>query len=95
MLELQRLRGLIQDGDAETLFRQLAETQMERDTFITSPPEREEVGEVSENQSSFDSFMTMMGGALWTNRAREITDSLEEQRQKRDRESRMRRRPED
>jgi prephenate dehydrogenase len=93
--ELQRLRGLIQDADAETLYRQLAETQMERDTFITSPPEREEPGERGDTPNAFDSFMTMMGGALWTNRAREITDSLEEQRQQREREARMRRRPED
>ena len=93
--ELQRLRGLIQDADAEALFRHLAETQMERDTFITSPPEREEPGEGPDTPNAFDSFMTMMGGALWTNRAREITDSLEEQRLQRDREARMRRRPED
>jgi hypothetical protein len=67
---------------------------MERDTFIASPPERKEVGDDSQTPSAVDSFMTMMGGALWTNRAREITDSLEEQRAQRDRESRMRRKPE-
>jgi prephenate dehydrogenase len=93
--ELQRLRSLIQEADPEVMFRQLAETQMERDTFIASPPERKEVGDDSETPSAVDSFMTMMGGALWTNRAREITDSLEEQRAQRDREARMRRKPED
>jgi hypothetical protein len=93
--ELQRLRGLIQDADAETLFRNLAETQMERDTFIESPPERKEVGGDADTPSAVDSFMTMMGGALWTNRAREITDSLEEQHKQREREARMRRKPED
>jgi prephenate dehydrogenase len=93
--ELERLKGLIQEADPETLFRQLAETQMERDTFITSPPERKEVGDDSDTPSAVDSFMTMMGGALWTSRAKEITDSLEEQQRLRDREARMHRKPED
>jgi prephenate dehydrogenase len=93
--ELQRLSQLIQDGDPETLYRQLAETQMERDIFITSPPERKEHGDDTETPGAIDSFMTMLGGALWTNRAKEITDSLEEQRLQREREARMRRRPED
>lgn len=93
--ELQRLRGLIDDGDPEMLYRHLAETQMERDTFITSPPERKEAGPDGELPGAVDSFMTMLGGAMWTNRAKDITDSLEEQRLAREREARLRRRPED
>ena len=93
--ELKRLSSLIQDGDAETLYRSLAEIQMERDTFVTSPPERKEYGDDTQTPGAIDSFMTMLGGALWTNRAKEITDSLEEQRQERERKERLRRRPED
>jgi prephenate dehydrogenase len=92
--ELQRLRTLIEDADPEVLYRSLAETQMERDTFITAPPERKEPGIDNETPGAVDSFMTMMGGALWTQRASQITDSLEEQRLAREREARMRRRPE-
>jgi prephenate dehydrogenase len=93
--ELQRLKNLIQDADPEELYRHLAETQMERDTFLVSPPERKESGPDNEMPSAVDSFMTMMGGAMWTNRAKDITDSLEEQRAARDREARLHRRPED
>jgi prephenate dehydrogenase len=95
VVELQRLRNLIDEADPEVLYRHLAETQMERDTFITSPPERKEVDSGTEMPGAVDSFMTMMGGAMWTNRAKDITDSLEEQRQQRDREARMHRRPDD
>jgi prephenate dehydrogenase len=93
--EMQRLRGLIDDSDPELLYRQLAETQLERDTFITSPPERKEVDAGTAMPSGLDSFMAMLGGAMWSNRAKEITDSQEEQRQSREREARMHRRPED
>ena len=97
IVELQRL--LRHDpgcGARKRCSATLAETQIERETFMTNPPEREEAGEGTRHApASVDSFMTMMGGALWTNRAKEITDTLEKRADDRERERRLHRRSDD
>ncbi len=89
--ELYRLRDLIAGSDAETLFRTLAETQLERETFLASPPKRVEQGADVELPSPGDAFMTMIAGG-WLKRQREVIDAIEEQTHAREREERLRRR---
>jgi prephenate dehydrogenase len=90
--ELKKLSEMIQTAEPEALFRDVAETQMERDTFLNSPPRREVPGESGDMPSAADSFMTMLGGALWTNRAKEITDTIEKRSEAAERERRLTRR---
>ena len=93
--ELKKLSEMIQTSEPEALFRDVAETQIERETFLMNPPRREEPGQGSDMPSAADSFMTMLGGALWTNRAKEITDTLEKRADDRERERRLHRRDDD
>ena len=91
--ELDRLRDLIASSDAETLFRTLAEAQLERDTFLASPPKRDEQESNVRLPTASEAFMTMIAGN-WLQRQREVTDALEERQHAREREERLRRRPE-
>lgn len=91
MAELRRLADLIEEGEPETLFRALAEAQIERENFLTNPPKREGAGDV-DMPNSFDSFMNLLAGGLWSARAKDITGAIEERMQKREREERLRRR---
>jgi prephenate dehydrogenase len=91
-LELQKLADIIREDDREKMFRDLAQVQLERDTFVTSPPKRQEQGARVDLPSSADSFMAIMAGALWNQRSKELTDSLEERVRNREQEQRMRRR---
>ncbi|HEY7269037.1 MAG TPA: prephenate dehydrogenase/arogenate dehydrogenase family protein [Dehalococcoidia bacterium] len=90
--ELRKLQDMIDGDDAEALFRSLAETQIERDTFIEKPPSREEPGLPSDLPSPTESFVSLMAGSLWTNRAKEMTDGMEDRLKQREREDRLRRR---
>jgi prephenate dehydrogenase len=92
MTQLKQLSDLIEKDDSEALFRFLAETQLERDEFIVSPPKRKEPGPANELPSVSETFVGMMTGSLWANRTKEITDAIEEQRQAREREERLHRR---
>lgn len=91
--ELRRLQELIDGEDAEVLFRALAETQIERENFVHNPPKREETGPPADLPSPSQSFMNLLAGSMWADRAREITGSLEERAREREREDRLRRRP--
>lgn len=89
--ELDRLRELIAGSDPEALFRVLAETQLERETFLVSPPKREEKTADVHLPTASEAFMTLIGGS-WLQRQREVTEAIEEQRRAREREERLRRR---
>jgi hypothetical protein len=90
--ELQKLQDMINGDDAELLFKALAETQIERDTFIDNPPRREQPGLPSDLPSPTESFVSLMAGSLWTTRAKEMTESMEERLRQREREDKLRRR---
>ena len=90
--EIRRLQDLIQSGDAESLFKALAETQIERENFLFSPPEREQPGFAADLPTPNQSFLNLMAGSLWADRAREITTSLEGRQKERERQERLRRR---
>jgi prephenate dehydrogenase len=91
--ELRRLGELVETADPETLFRSLAETNLERETFLVSPPERPDGGPpAADLPSPVDSLMGTLAGALWQSRAKEMTDVLEERQRERAREERLRRR---
>lgn len=89
--QLQELSKLIATDEGEALFRTLAEAQFERDNFLLNPPEREDPGGHQEMPSANQSFMAMMAGSLWTDRAKDLTDSYEERVSQREREERMHR----
>ena len=91
MVELQRLADLIETADAETLFRSLAETQLERETFIMTPPVREDGPPAVDMPSPVESLMGTLAGQLWQSRVKEMTDVLEERQRDRTREERLRR----
>jgi prephenate dehydrogenase len=92
MLELQKLADVIREDDREKMFRDLAQVQLERDTFVTSPPKREEQGAASPMPSAADSFMSIMAGSLWMQRSKDLEQSLEERQKARQAEERLRRR---
>ncbi len=90
--ELQRLAGLIETADAETMFRSLAETQLERETFMLQPPVRSDGGPPTPDMPTpVDSLMGTLAGQLWQSRVKEMTDVLEERQRDRAREERLRR----
>jgi prephenate dehydrogenase len=79
MAELQRLSDLIESQDEEeTLFRTLAEAQLEREQFLESPPERTDARLSVEMPTASDAFMSMMTGALWQERAKQAQDAIVE-----------------
>ena len=84
---------MISGDDSESLFRLLAETQLERDTFIMNPPQRQEA-EASEVDipTATESFLNSMAGTLWRKRAQDAIVDMEENVKERDREERLRRR---
>jgi prephenate dehydrogenase len=90
--ELQRLSELIAESDAETLFRSLAETQLERENFLENPPRRETGESDSDLPTPFESLMGTLAGSLWQTRAKDITGAIEERMRDREREERLRRR---
>jgi prephenate dehydrogenase len=90
--ELRRLQELIEGDDPEKLFRSLAETQIERDTFIDHPPEREQPGLPADLPTPTQSFVNLLAGSMWAERARELTESMEQRLKQREREERLRRR---
>jgi prephenate dehydrogenase len=92
MLELQKMADIIREDDREKMFRDLAQVQIERDTFLTSPPKREEQGARAALPSSADSFMSIMAGSLWSQRSKDLEQSLEERQKARQAEERLRRR---
>jgi prephenate dehydrogenase len=91
MDELYHLRNLIAESDPETLYRTIAETQLERDTFVVSPPKRKEQGANVDLPSATEAFMGMIAGG-WIKRQKEVTEAIEEQQRQREREERLRRR---
>ena len=87
--EVYRLRDLIDTNDPETLFRSLAEAQLEREEFILNPPERKPVVPApTDMPSPVDALL----GSLALSRARELTGDLEKRQKERAREDRLRRR---
>lgn len=90
--ELRRLQEMIDGDDDEALFRALAETQIERENFLYSPPTRESAQLPDDLPSPNQSFLNLMAGSMWADRAKELTTSLEERSRERDREERLRRR---
>jgi prephenate dehydrogenase len=89
--ELRRLQDLIDGEDDERLFRAFAETQLERENYMVAPPQRETLGLPSDMPSPNQSFMNLLAGGMWADRAREITTSLEERQRERERQDRLRR----
>lgn len=90
--ELRRLEELIESDEGEKLFRTLAEAQMERDVFLESPPKREPEMPNVDMPSAGESFVDMMAGRLWRERAKEVTDALMERRRAAERQRRLQRR---
>jgi prephenate dehydrogenase len=90
--ELRRVADLVQGEDAAALYRTLAETQIERDTYMVNPPKREEVAKNVDMPSAGEAFWDAMVGARWRERAQELTSALEERQRSRLREDRLRRR---
>jgi prephenate dehydrogenase len=92
--ELQNLSDMISRDDSESLFRTLAETQMERDTFVMNPPRRDEA-EASEIDipTATESFLNSMAGTMWRKHAKDAIDSVEAAAKEREQEERLRRRP--
>jgi len=90
--ELRRMQELIEGEDEEVLFRLLAETQIERENFLAKPPERERPGLPDDMPTPSQSFLNLLAGSMWAERAREITTSLEDRARDREREDRLRRR---
>jgi hypothetical protein len=91
-IELQKLADLLRDDDREKMFRDIAEIQFERDNFVLNPPKREDQGPKMDMPSTTESFMSIMGGALWNQRSKEITEAMEQRQRERQNEERMRRR---
>ncbi len=89
--ELRKLADLIESDDNEGLFRDLAEVQMQRETFLSEPPRHADPGRAVDVPTSSEAFISIMGGGLWRERAKELTDSFEETVKKREREARLRR----
>jgi prephenate dehydrogenase len=91
--ELQRLQDMIESDDSESLYRMLAETQMERDTFIMNPPRRVEAEPPDvELPTASESFLNAMAGTLWRQRSKDMLEGMEERAREREREDRLRRR---
>jgi prephenate dehydrogenase len=90
--ELQKLADIIREDDREKMFRDLAEVQFERDNFVLNPPKREDQGARIEMPSASESFMSIMGGALWNQRSRELTEAMEARQREREQQERYRRR---
>jgi prephenate dehydrogenase len=79
MTELQRLADLIESQDEEeSLFRTLAEAQIEREQFLEKLPERTDAKLAVEMPSASDAFMSMMTGALWQERAKQAQEAIVE-----------------
>ncbi|HEU0073684.1 MAG TPA: prephenate dehydrogenase/arogenate dehydrogenase family protein [Dehalococcoidia bacterium] len=79
MAELQRLSELIESQDEEeSLFRTLAEAQIEREQFLENPPERVDARLKMEMPTASDAFMSMMTGALWQEHAKRAQDMIVE-----------------
>jgi prephenate dehydrogenase len=92
IVELQRLSELIETADEEALFRSIAETQLERETFILSPPERPTGAPPAPDvQAPLQSLMGTLAGSLWQTRVKEMTDVLDERQAARTREERLKR----
>ncbi len=91
-VELQKMADMIRSDDRERMFRDLAEVQFERDNFVLNPPKRDDQGPKVEMPSASESFLSIMGGALWNQRSKEITESLEERQRAREQEERFKRR---
>ena len=91
--ELSRYRELIQDKDEE-LFKALARTQLDRDTFLTSPPARRHPPvEEADLLSSGERMASFLVGEQWVRRVRDMSRTLEGRGKEREREGRRRRRP--
>ncbi len=90
--EVRRIQHLIEGDDAEVLFRALAETQIERETFLTSPPKRETPGVDADLPSANESFVNLIAGGLWSQRSKEMTNAIEDRLKKQEREDRLHRR---
>jgi len=92
--ELMRLAEAIAGDDGEGLFRKLVEIQMERDSFLENPPKRDrpEVSSEVDIPGAGETFMHMMAGNLWRQRANEIMKTMEDRQAARKLEERMRRR---
>ena len=91
--ELLRLKDLIESDDAEAMYRAIAEVQIEREEFLANPPQREVPGvALPDLPSPQQAFLGLLAGSMWTDRAREMTQSLEDRSKQRDREDRLRRR---
>jgi len=91
--ELSRYRELIRDKDEE-LFKALASAQLDRDTFLTKPPERRQPpAKEADILSSGERLASFLVGEQWVRRARDMGRALEDRTKEREREGRRRRRP--
>jgi prephenate dehydrogenase len=91
--ELRRVADMVESDDAEALYRVLAETQYERDNFITSPPKREPDDDKKfELPTASEAFIDSMVGSYWRERSSELNKVLEERNRARERVDRLRRR---
>ena len=94
MGELSNYRELIQDKDEE-LFKAFARAQLDREAFVSKPPERRPAPPEGEADmlSSGERMMSFLVGEQWVRRARDMTRALEGKSEDRKQEGRRRRRP--
>jgi prephenate dehydrogenase len=91
--ELSRYRELIRDKDEE-LFKALARAQLDRDVFLSKPPERRQAPvEEVDMLSSGERLASFLVGEQWVRRVRDMGRALEGRTKERERERRRRRRP--
>jgi prephenate dehydrogenase len=91
--ELLRLRDLIEGDDSQAMFRAIAEVQIQREEYLEKPPQRPLAGaDMPEVPSTQSAFFSLMAGSLWTERARELTESVENRSKERQQRERLRRR---
>jgi prephenate dehydrogenase len=92
--ELSLYRELIRDKD-EDLFKAFARVQLDRDTFVATPPERRPPPPQGEEDmlSSGERMASFLVGEKWVRRARDMSRALEGRSEDRERRERRRRRP--
>ena len=92
--ELSRYRELIQDKDEE-LFKAFARSQLDREAFLSKPPERRPPAVEGEADilTSGERMAAFLVGEKWVRRAKDVTQALEGGGKEREPEGRRRRRP--
>jgi prephenate dehydrogenase len=92
--ELSRYRELLRDKDEE-LFKAFAKAQLDRDVFVSRPPERRQPPTQAEGDilTSGERMAALLIGEQWVRRAKQVGRALEDRGKDQERAERMRPRP--